>query len=208
MQADETLAFGGEFLDRTNLIGASDAAQESTGASRHIPAHQTASAFNSPFKARSAVRRFVIETGLVVVKLIALAEALRRKIRHHDVAAVFDAHFASVVTDGLKRRGGGNIDRPHDETRHGDHIERKLQKRLRLHLPERLEVIAFALQVRSHADHVHVKLLERTNVAAEVFERLTRNADHHARAELVPRTAQTAQTFETVLEILFVGAGG
>ena len=154
------------------------------------------------------MRRFVIETGLVVVKLIALAEALRRKIRHHDVAAVFDAHFASVVTDGLKRRGGGNIDRPHDETRHGDHIERKLQKRLRLHLPERLEVISFALQVRSHADHVHVKLLERTNVAAEVFERLTRNADHHARAELVPRTAQTAQTFETVLEILFVGAGG
>ena len=97
MQADETLAFGGEFLDRTNLIGASDAAQESTGASRHIPAHQTASAFNSPFKARSAVRRFVIETGLVVVKLIALAEALRRKIRHHDVCSGFYAEFTSNV---------------------------------------------------------------------------------------------------------------
>ena len=51
MQADETLAFGGEFLDRTHLIRAADAAQESTGASRHIPAHQAASAFNALFKA-------------------------------------------------------------------------------------------------------------------------------------------------------------
>ena len=129
-----------------------------------------------------------------------------REVGHHDVGAVGDAEFTAFVANGLKGRGGGDVDGAQHETRDGDHVERELQERFGRHLAVLLKLAAFAHEVGPHADHVDVELLEGADVAAEILKRLAGNADHDAGAHLVARLAQVAKHPEAVLKLLFVVA--
>ena len=92
------------------LVGAAVAAQPPAGASAHVPADAAADGAQAVFEAGGALGGLVVKAGLVVVELVALAVLLWREVGHHDVGAVGDAELAAVVADGLKGRGGGDVD--------------------------------------------------------------------------------------------------
>ena len=117
-----------------------------------------------------------------------------------------DAKLTAAGVEHVKCCGGGDVHRAHHKPRDGNHVQGELQLSGRVASTGLRHVAARALQVRPHADHVHIEFLKKPDVPGEILQPLAGNADHDPRSHLVAAPPERAQALKPPRKTLVVRA--
>ena len=154
-----------------------------------------------------AVLMAFLDADLVLVKEVFLSAGKRGQVGHDDVGRRIERFFPTLGAEAADGRRGSDIDIGGYQPEQGPGVQAPVVTFLLGGnpvpvLPERgLRM----LDIRPHAHHVHIHLLEKIHVLHHLLRALERQADHDAAAYLVASIPQALQAVEPCLERM---AGG
>ena len=148
-----------------------------------------------------------LDANLVLVQEVFLSAGKRGQVGHDDIGRRIKGFFPPLGAEAADSRRGSDIDIRGYQPEQGPGVQTPVVAFLlgRNPVPVLPERSLRMLDIRPHAHHVHIHLLEEIHVLHHLLRSLERQTDHDAAAHLIAGIAQALQTVEPCLEQMVGG---